>query len=40
MRFITNLFCSRFAEAELLAPPFSPAQVDLLQRGQLPDDLP
>jgi len=40
MRFITNLFCSRFEEAELLAPPFRADQVDLLQRGGLPPDLP
>jgi hypothetical protein len=40
MRFITNLFCSRFAVPELLQPPFTSGQVDQLRRGVLPADLP
>ncbi|HEY5384076.1 MAG TPA: hypothetical protein VIJ56_02500, partial [Acidimicrobiales bacterium] len=36
MNFIVNLFRSRQQDATLFEPPFSPAQLALLQQGQLP----
>jgi hypothetical protein len=36
MNFIVNLFRSRQQDATLLEPPFSPAQLAMLQQGQLP----